>query len=66
VAGFDFRVTPDGDWYCLEMNPVPTFLPYEMATSQRIGEAILDIFKPVGLEKEHAQCLLGRKNSAAL
>ena len=45
VAGFDFRVTPDGDWYCLEMNPVPTLLPYEMATSQHIGDAILDTFK---------------------
>lgn len=45
VAGFDFRVTPDGDWYCLEMNPVPTFLPYEMATGQPIGDAILAAFE---------------------
>ncbi len=42
VAGFDFRVTVDSDWYCLEMNPVPTFLPYEMATSQKIGDTIID------------------------
>ncbi len=45
VAGFDFRVTPDGHWYCLEVNPVPTFLPYEMATGQRIADAILDRFE---------------------
>ncbi len=44
IAGFDFRVTADGQWYCLEVNPVPTFLPYEMATGQRIADAILDRF----------------------
>jgi glutathione synthase/RimK-type ligase-like ATP-grasp enzyme len=44
VAGFDFRVTEDGTWYCLEVNPMPTFLPYEMATRQPIGAAILNLF----------------------
>jgi hypothetical protein len=44
LGGFDFRVTPDGHWYCLEANPVPTFLPYEMDTGQPIGNAILDLF----------------------
>jgi glutathione synthase/RimK-type ligase-like ATP-grasp enzyme len=44
IAGFDFRVTDDGHWYCLEMNPVPTFLPYEIATGQPIGNAVLDVF----------------------
>jgi len=42
IAGFDFRVTADGRWYCLEVNPVPTFLPYEMATGQPIADALLD------------------------
>lgn len=42
IAGFDFRVTEDGQWYCLEVNPVPTFLPYEMATGQAIGNTLLD------------------------
>jgi glutathione synthase/RimK-type ligase-like ATP-grasp enzyme len=44
LSGFDFRVTPEGHWYCLEANPVPTFLPYEMETGQPIGKAILDLF----------------------
>lgn len=44
IAGFDFRVTPEEKWYCLEMNPMPTFLPYEMATQQPIGAAILEQF----------------------
>lgn len=47
IAGFDFRVTDDGLWYCLEVNPVPTFLPYEMSTGQPIGDALLDVFAPV-------------------
>ena len=43
LAGFDFRVTPDGRWYCLEMNPVPSFLPYEMCSGQPIGDAVVDV-----------------------
>jgi glutathione synthase/RimK-type ligase-like ATP-grasp enzyme len=42
IAGVDFRVSEDGEWFCLEMNPVPTFLPYEMETGQPIGDALLD------------------------
>lgn len=42
IAGFDFKVTPQGEWYCLEVNPVPTFLPYEMATGQPIGAALVE------------------------
>lgn len=42
IAGFDFRVTEDEVWYCLEVNPVPTFLPYEIATGQPIGDTLLD------------------------
>jgi hypothetical protein len=45
IAGFDFRVAPDDTWYCLEMNPVPTFMPYEMATGQPIGAAVLDVLR---------------------
>jgi len=43
LSGFDFRVDLDGNWLCLEMNPVPTFLPYEAATGRRIGDAVLDL-----------------------
>jgi glutathione synthase/RimK-type ligase-like ATP-grasp enzyme len=42
IGGLDFRVTKDGRWFCLELNPVPTFLPYEMSTGQPIGDALLD------------------------
>ncbi len=42
LAGFDFRVTDDGRWYCLEMNPVPSFLPYEFPSGLPMGAAIVD------------------------
>jgi hypothetical protein len=45
IAGLDFRVD-DGRWWCLEMNPVPTFLPYEAGTGQAIGDALIDLLAP--------------------
>lgn len=42
LAGLDFRVDPRGTWWCLEMNPVPTFLPYEASSGCAIGDAVLD------------------------
>ena len=52
LAGFDFRVTPSGEWWCLEMNPVPTFLPYEAGAGHPIGDAVLDLIagKSTGVE----------------
>lgn len=54
IAGFDFRVTEEGTWYCLEMNPVPTFLPYEIAAGQPIADALLKrlIGSPVEQRRE--------------
>lgn len=43
IAGFDFRVSADGRWACLECNPAPTFLPYEMETGQPIADTLLDL-----------------------
>jgi glutathione synthase/RimK-type ligase-like ATP-grasp enzyme len=39
VAGLDLRLTPDGEWYCFEVNPSPGFAYYESA-SGRIASAI--------------------------
>lgn len=54
LAGFDFRVTPDRRWWCLEMNPVPSFLSYEFTAGLPIGEAVLDAmehgYAPRGLD----------------
>ena len=43
LAGFDFRVDSTGRWWCLECNPAPTFLPYEMSTGQPIANALMDL-----------------------
>jgi glutathione synthase/RimK-type ligase-like ATP-grasp enzyme len=40
VAGIDLRKTPEGDWYCFEINPSPAFTYYETSTGQPIGNAI--------------------------
>lgn len=43
LAGFDFRVCEQG-WFCLEVNPMPSFIPYQWATGQPIAETVLDAF----------------------
>ena len=40
VAGLDLRKTPDGRWYCFEVNPSPGFSYYEEATGQPIAKAV--------------------------
>jgi glutathione synthase/RimK-type ligase-like ATP-grasp enzyme len=40
VSGIDLRRTPDGKWYCFEVNPSPAFSYYEAATKQPIADAI--------------------------
>lgn len=40
LAGVDLRLTPQGEWYCFEVNPSPAFTYYASATGQPIGQAI--------------------------
>jgi len=40
VAGIDLRLTPQGEWYCFEVNPSPAFTFYAAATGQPVAEAI--------------------------
>lgn len=40
VAGIDLRRTPDGAWYCFEVNPAPGFSYFQKATGLPIDEAI--------------------------
>jgi hypothetical protein len=40
LCGIDLRRTPNGDWYCFEVNPSPGFSFYESATGQPIADAI--------------------------
>lgn len=39
-AGIDFKLTPDGEWVCLEVNPSPAFIAYEAVTRQPIAAAV--------------------------
>jgi glutathione synthase/RimK-type ligase-like ATP-grasp enzyme len=40
VAGIDLRRTPEGEWYCFEVNPSPAFTYYQEATGQPIAAAV--------------------------
>ncbi|HVZ38722.1 MAG TPA: RimK domain-containing protein ATP-grasp [Candidatus Kapabacteria bacterium] len=40
LAGVDLRCTPDGDWFCFEVNPSPEFAFYASWTDQPIGDAL--------------------------
>ncbi len=43
VAGIDLEETPDGQYYCFEVNPSPGFLYYEQYTGQPISAAIAEL-----------------------
>lgn len=40
LAGIDLKVTPEGHYYCFEVNPCPGFLYYERGGGQPISEAL--------------------------
>ena len=42
-AGIDLRRTPDGQWFCFEVNPAPGYSSYEEVTGQRISAAIANL-----------------------
>jgi glutathione synthase/RimK-type ligase-like ATP-grasp enzyme len=50
VAGIDLRYTPDGKWYCFEVNPSPGFTFFEAATGQPIAATVADLL----LRHDHA------------
>ncbi len=40
LTGIDLKETPDGEYYCFEVNPSPGFLYYEQHTGQPISTAL--------------------------
>jgi glutathione synthase/RimK-type ligase-like ATP-grasp enzyme len=40
ISGIDLRRTPDGRYYCFEVNPSPGFIFYERVARQPISEAV--------------------------
>jgi glutathione synthase/RimK-type ligase-like ATP-grasp enzyme len=43
LTGIDLKETPEGDFYCFEINPSPAFLYYERHTGQPISAAVADL-----------------------
>jgi len=42
-AGVDLRRSPEGRWYCFEVNPSPGFTFYQEATGQKIAESVASL-----------------------
>jgi hypothetical protein len=42
-TGIDFRLTPQGEYVCLEANPSPMFLGFESATGLPLTDALIDL-----------------------
>jgi glutathione synthase/RimK-type ligase-like ATP-grasp enzyme len=40
LAGIDLRLTPDGEWFCFEVNPSPGFTYYDREPGEPIAESI--------------------------
>jgi glutathione synthase/RimK-type ligase-like ATP-grasp enzyme len=45
VAGIDLKQTPNGEYYCFEVNPSPAFLYYEQHTRQPISAALAELLQ---------------------
>ena len=57
VAGIDLRCTPDGVWYCFEVNPSPGFSYYQERTGQPIDAAIASLLMAGTLQAESESAL---------
>jgi glutathione synthase/RimK-type ligase-like ATP-grasp enzyme len=44
-AGIDLKETPEGEWFCFEVNPCPGFLYYERHTGQPISAALAELLR---------------------
>jgi RimK-like ATP-grasp domain len=50
VAGIDLRRTPEGEWFCLEVNPSPAYSYYQSCAGLPISEAIARLLASAGRE----------------
>lgn len=48
LSGIDLRRTPDGDWYCFEVNTAPAFSWFQDHTGQPIAEAVAAVLQHGG------------------
>jgi glutathione synthase/RimK-type ligase-like ATP-grasp enzyme len=54
VAGIDLRRSPEGEWFCLEVNPSPAFSYYQAHARLPISEAIARLLAAGAKEAEVA------------
>jgi len=45
LTGIDLKETPEGDYYCFEVNPSPGFLYYEQSSGQPISAALANLLQ---------------------
>ncbi len=45
LTGIDLKETPEGEYYCFEVNPCPGFIYYERQTGQPISTALADLLR---------------------
>jgi len=66
VAGIDLRRTPDGEWFCLEVNPSPAFSYYQAHAGLPISDAIARLLDAGPKESEiaPAEFIRGEAGSA--
>ena len=43
LAGIDLRLTPEGRWFCFEVNPSPAFSYYQSVAGQSIAAAVASL-----------------------
>lgn len=48
LAGIDLKRTPEGEWYCFEVNPCPGFIYYERYSRLPISAALADLLRRAG------------------
>jgi glutathione synthase/RimK-type ligase-like ATP-grasp enzyme len=65
-AGIDLKLTPDGDYYCFEVNPSPAFSYFEANTGQPIAAAVARYLAGMDQARPKARrAAAGKKRKAA-
>jgi glutathione synthase/RimK-type ligase-like ATP-grasp enzyme len=64
LSGVDLRRSPEGEYYCFEVNPSPGFIFYERMTGQPISEAVGHLLRKG--DPERARLGLAGVDSAAI
>jgi hypothetical protein len=42
-SGIDLKLTPEGEWYCFEVNPSPAFSYFQLKDGQQVSSALAEL-----------------------